>query len=359
LSQLQPKVRPNLILHIGTYKTGSTAIQAFLRQKDARLREQGFLYPTIPNNKQSHTFLKREITNTLESNCKQESSTCINTITQQIEQYSPRSVILSSEHFWPTSPQLTRIMISSIEHLFSRIEVIIYLRHQRDLWMSLYSQFAKGLSVTPSHATWGTSEYCGKDIANHGMYYANVLDGYRNASDKISINARIYDRSLFPERDVVSDFAATCKLSMQDLGDASRAGSNESLGWKGVEFSKALATYYHHDLQRRKAISRAMRIAFNHSRKLGFSEWVGKSPNKLTEDDQEKIYHHYSDNNSLLSRDYFDSANVFPAWKHLPVDSRSLADIPPEEKSELAAFMLARTDDESLQDAFRHMAINT
>ncbi len=352
-------MRPNLILHIGTYKTGSTAIQAFLRQKDARLRDQGFLYPTIPKNKQSHTYLKKEITNALESNGKLQPSTCVNTIAQQIEQYSPRSVILSSEHFWPTSPRLTRLIISSIEHLFSRIEVIIYLRHQRDLWMSLYSQFAKGLSVTPSHATWGTSEYCGKDITDHGMYYANVLSGYRNASDKITINARIYERSLFPDRDVVSDFATTCKLSMQHLGDASSAGSNESLGWKGVEFSKALAIYYHHDLQRRQIISRAMRRAFNHSRKLGFSGWLGKSPNKLTKDDQEKIYLHYSDNNNLLSRDYFESVDIFPTWKCLPVDPNSLGDIPPEENSELAAFMLSRTDDETLQDAFRHMGIKT
>jgi hypothetical protein len=191
------------------------------------------------------------------------------------------------------------------------------------------------------------------------MYYANVLNGYRNASDKITIKARIYDRALFPKRDVVSDFAATCKLSMQHLGDASSAGSNESLGWKGVEFSKALAIYYHYDLQQRQIIARAMRRAFNHSRKLGFSGWLGRSPNKLTEDDQERIYLHYSDNNNLLSRDYFDSANIFPTWKYLPADSRSLGDIPPEEKSELADFMLSRTDDESLRDAFRHMAINT
>ena len=35
-------------MHIGTHKTGTTAIQHFLDQNRSRLLEQGFLYPAVP-----------------------------------------------------------------------------------------------------------------------------------------------------------------------------------------------------------------------------------------------------------------------------------------------------------------------
>jgi hypothetical protein len=348
-------MKPNLILHIGTYKTGSTAIQSYMRHNDEVLSNNGFLYPTFPGDRQSHTFLRAATAKALKSNAQDDLTGCIAAIAEQINRFTPKSVILSSEHFWPASPQLVKLMVSSLEHLFSTVDVVIYLRSQRDLWMSLYSQFAKGMRVLPSHSTWGTPEYCGKGIVEHGMHYANVLDGYHNASERLSVKARVYDRSLFPNRDVVSDFATACGISTDMLAKPSDDDANESLAWKAVEFSKALATYYYSDTPRRKKVAGVMRQSFSNANKLGYGEWIGKSPNYLTESQQDAIYHHYEVDNGRLSRDYFDSTNIFPKRDYLSVCPYSVEDIPSNEKKAVADFLMSRIGDDDLKVALRHL----
>ena len=328
-----------------------------MRHNDDALRDQGFLYPLLPGNRQSHTFLRKATINSIKLNTKDDLDHYIASLSEQISCYSPASVILSSEHFWPASPTIVASMISSLEHLFSQIKVTVYLRPQRDLWMSLYSQCAKGMNVLPSHSSWGTPEYCGKEIYEHGMYYVNVLDGYRQASNKIDIDARIYDRSLFPNQDVVSDFTSSCKLDKDRLGIPSNINSNESLGWKAVEFSKALATYFRSDATRRKKIASVMRQGFVDARKHGYDEWIGKSPNYLTESEQDAIHEYYAANNKHLSAEYFNSATIFRMDSYLPVNPYSIDNIPSEEKQALADFMLTKLDNEDIRNALSHLRI--
>lgn len=355
--RLELTLKPRLVLHIGTYKTGSTAIQSFLRHNDAALRDQGFLYPLLPGDRQSHTFLRAATAKALKSIDATELTSCISTLAEQINFYSPEVVILSSEHFWPAPPRIVALMISSFEHLFGDISVTIYLRPQRDLWISLYSQFAKQMQVLPSHSLWGTPEYCGKGISDHGMYYVNVLDGYRQASDAVGICARIYNRSLFPNQDVVSDFADSCKLNNDMLGIPSNISSNESLAWKAVEFSKALATHLCGDHSRRKRVAGVMRKGFMDARKQGLNDWIGNSPNYLTESEQDAIHDHYEASNHRLSAGYFNSAPIFEMNRYLPVNLCSIHDIPSDEKRLLADLMMARLDDADMRRAFKHLGV--
>jgi len=51
--------RKTIYLHVGTHKTGTTALQKFLRDNAELLKEQQFMYPLLSNSKEfNHCYMK-------------------------------------------------------------------------------------------------------------------------------------------------------------------------------------------------------------------------------------------------------------------------------------------------------------
>src|SRR5262245_50995930 len=123
-------------LHIGTHKTGTTALQAVLDKHDADLENCGYLYPKTGRNPfAAHHNIAWELLG--DERFRREQGT----LEQLINEISStdRDVLISSEAFYicfrqnKLEPLITRIMRSGFE-----ISVIVYFRNQIAFSLSAY-----------------------------------------------------------------------------------------------------------------------------------------------------------------------------------------------------------------------------
>jgi hypothetical protein len=322
-----------IILHIGTYKTGSTAIQAFMRQNERSFRSRGILYPTFQGDTRSHTFLRKAVWDDDTAGVRD----CIDILQRAFAKRPNATVVLSSEHFWPLRAAPLQRMLDELTSITHNIHTVMYVRPQDRLWSSLYAQEAKFMRVRPEHELWGAKGFVSQGIIE-GMYYFECLEAYAGRFGRENVTARLYNRKLFPQGDVVEDFLSFLGVSVRSWPWHGKE-RNESYGWKAVEFSKHCAVHYARKAGRdvfarnvNSAISTAMRQAvLRLATRDGFPDWLGKVPNYLSPDDQRAIHAHYAESNANLFKHYFGGKDVFHTDDLLPACPYKFADIPRNE----------------------------
>ena len=169
--------RPQLVLHAGTNKTGSTAIQSFLAAHRQPLREVGVLYPELDGDPLSQTLLQKHIGLAHASGDTAPLAETLSQLQHQLATSQATKVILSTEHLFAMPRAWVPTLLEAVSPLFASVSLVIYLRSQRDLWTSLLNQRAKALKVLPTHRPWGTDEFLGPAIVEN-MHYADYLDAY-------------------------------------------------------------------------------------------------------------------------------------------------------------------------------------
>ena len=148
--------KKKMFLHIGTYKTGSTAIQEYLHTHQSELLTDGFLYPTSArpqNNRNNHGRLSLSIahehgfnppawyTETLTAD------EAFGPLLDEIAKTDIENIIVSSEEFVQLA--LRTNSTAAIEDLKSRLEdfdvtVLLYIREPFSLLKSWFNEVNKG-----------------------------------------------------------------------------------------------------------------------------------------------------------------------------------------------------------------------
>lgn len=325
-----------IVLHLGTYKTGSTAIQQFMRQNDKAFRKQGIVYPLFPKDGQSHTFLRQTIYRDDPEGLRQ----CLEIMRRAFQDDPDATIVLSSEHFWPMNGPRLHAFLDALQSVSSNVHTLIYLRRQDHLWASLYAQQSKGMGVRPEHQLWGKKGYIGQDIAEHGMYYFEVVEEYARRFGRERVAPRVYDRKLFTDGDVVKDFVEFVGGTIPDPARDDAADTNQSFGWKAVEFSKYCAVKFGKQRYKNDPAPAAMRRAILRlAREDGFPEWFGKAPNYLSLDEQKRIIEHYRPSNEKLFEAYFSGRDAFANAGWLTLCPYSVDDIPDHELKRAFEYM--------------------
>ncbi len=332
-----------IVLHIGTYKTGSTAIQAFMRKNSSILQSYGVIYPVYRGDAQSHTFLRQAI----RTNNKEGLAECVHTLERALEEHSGATVVLSSEHFWPMNGSDLQIMLTALQRVCPDVRVLMYVRSQGRLWASLYAQQSKSMSVRPEHRLWGANSFIGTHIANHGMYYFECLEEYAKKFGRDHVSARIYDRRLFPDADVVKDFLQFLDCPVPSTAQFGPHEANSSYGWKAVEFSKYCAILLGERRYKNHPAPGALRRTVTRlSLDDKFPGWLEGNACFLSAYDQMQIRDHYADSNRKLYAYYFGGVEHFLKEDLMPVCPR-LSDIPELEIQRALKYMgefLSRSD---------------
>ena len=217
-----------LHLHIGTQKTGTTALQRFCVKNRKLLRTLGYSYPKMPfsypyvlDSRNGHFLIgsvsgSASVRPAAEEEAERRAAG-FGIIAGAFERYA--NVILSEERLWDFSaaqpdPFWDELLQHAGKHGY-RVHVIVYLRRQDQLAMSWYNQMVKQGSDVQGSQFWGHW------VANPPViqldYWANLqriaaLVGPEN------ITVRVYDRAQL-EKDggsIYSDFLGCVGLQLDE-----------------------------------------------------------------------------------------------------------------------------------------------
>ncbi len=239
---------PSAILHIGTEKTGTTTLQAFLKQNRAVLDQHGFHHPVFAG-RINHTGLAAyasddAVRDDLRIDLGIHDAEGLKRFRHQFEvdaaaevdRNRERIFVFSNEHCSSrlTTPQQIARLRDFLARFFDRVTVTVYLRRQDQVAVSLYSTLLKfggdRWEILP-------------DPRLRSTYwdYDRLLALWADAFGAENVVPRIFDRAELFGGSVVSDFVRQWGLG-QGFGDV--RDTNESLQPHAGEFLRRLNTAF-------------------------------------------------------------------------------------------------------------------
>lgn len=248
-----------LILHMGTEKTGSTALQNFLYKNETVLREKGYaLFHCLgsPNNDKLYAYaihldgkydtyfsrlgiLDNEKRATYFENLVADMA---NEISKN-HHLGVHTMLISSEHLQSRirSREQLEILYSTLNGLFSHIQIVCYFREQGRLVESLYSTAIKsGWDISSREFT----EVFLED--DHFILYDELVAMWKSVFTSSEFCFRIFDKKYLIGQDVRSDFISAVMLIEEGsiFDYTASLGDNYKLGRSGVFILRLLNKFF-------------------------------------------------------------------------------------------------------------------
>tara|TARA_B100000900_G_scaffold126037_1_gene106385 strand:+ start:181 stop:1239 length:1059 start_codon:yes stop_codon:yes gene_type:complete len=205
------KRNPELFLHIGLHKTGTSSIQESLIQNKANLAKEGILY--INNLKIFDNILNIDFFNI------KFADKCITELENisKSKKNTIKKIIISNESF-SGNPfngyKKLKIIVKYLNEISKSFEtkIILYLRRQDELIESLYIQSIKSGKTALFNDFIKTLKYDSFNWSN----YINIWMQYFSKNQLI---VRMYDKEKFKDGNIVTDFASVLesKLLKNDI----------------------------------------------------------------------------------------------------------------------------------------------
>lgn len=309
--------RPTLYLHIGTPKTGTTAIQAFCHANTAALARKGFHFPINSysiNSPARNGYFLVQVSQAEDGAFK---SAHDETAWQERMDYlagllrKHDKVLLSDEIIWSRSGHGCRGLWANLKRAAERygfdVKFIVYFRSQEQYILSLWAQRVKGAYSPPSR--WSPEEAVARADEWTVLDYSRQLDKIASFFGRESITARIYDREHFPQGSILADFLDALGLAMD--GDdfiVPDEDANPSLSGNALQIKRILNALTPLSPAMQDAALRASMACCEAER----AESCPLSPISLGE--RRAIMRRYEESNRRLARDYFGDENrqLFP-----------------------------------------------
>ncbi len=243
-----------LYLHIGTPKTGTTAIQNFLPLNKSLLKEQGFCYPDfgyryygVNRYRNGHFLVHRR------KNCDPGDESKIrkaedNRFFEGLDRIRELSVnfqniILSDENIWNgyvNRENFWHMLSDALSEREIDLKVIVYLRRQDLVAESYYSQRVK-VKIKDSFKDYLESE----DITYFNFDYYAQLKEIAQAIGKENIIVRVYEKQQYEGKGntLISDFMKALGLELDERFVSPDEVVNTSLHGKFLELKRILNEY--------------------------------------------------------------------------------------------------------------------
>lgn len=132
-----------IILHLGTYKTGTSSIQQTLRKNSAKLKKSGFLYPLPPSEKMinQHATICDLLNN---DSGLSKLNIYLENVKVEAKSAKCRTIIFSTEAFSSLDKNSIIVFLEMLTTVISKnIKSILYFRNIEDYKLSTLSQLIK------------------------------------------------------------------------------------------------------------------------------------------------------------------------------------------------------------------------
>ncbi len=303
-----------LYLHIGTAKTGTTAIQHYCVQNRRALKKRGYCFPRATffnpriTGERNAFFLMEDARNPDgsfaspkgEANWRRH----MRFIAALFRRYP--NVILSDEGLWNSRVAFRgvwRDLKAEADARGYQVRIIVYLRRQDQFLSSLWAQKLRYPPELGVEYTWEDMLAQADDKVR--LDYHAALEEIAGYFGRENITVRIYDRQRFPQGNIIADFLELLGLPIDEKLDALKS-SNPSLYGNAMEIVRLIdALPRIRPEQQRAAVSAAIACCA--------AEGGAKRPTMFSPDECRAFLARYAESNRLLARDYFgdEDARLF------------------------------------------------
>lgn len=302
-----------LVLHIGTTKTGTSSIQKFLANHDARLMEHGVLYPRA-GRVHGERVVVRHVGLTLSILPVDRSMTGFDRILglksreererfrdrfleefdSELRQTKARQIVISDEalYIFLKDDQI-RELKALLDRYFDHVRVVAYVRDPASFAESAYSQ----------HLKMGGTKSLDEFVAALGptLSYWTKLAAWRNAFGPDSVDLREFSRKRLRGGDVVEDFCATfLDMDVSASADQRVVSANRSISPLGQALLLRINRHYAAREERRPVFFRT----------YVSKRFAGKGE-RLSAGQLADLHGALADEIRNLSADFFDGREIF------------------------------------------------
>lgn len=284
-----------LILHIGAGKTGTTALQSFLKLNQLILQENGIHYLNSPlwGDNSHHLFgfglwgkEHLDLPNIPDVNF----NNLISKIKLEIEHLpeSIHSIIISTELLFEIADtQKINPLLSFVNQNFSGITIIAYLRRQDEHIQSLYQHWIKTghKKFRTKTITQFVDEFAGDD-------YYSKLNAWANHFGKQNMIVKLYEKSSFLNQNLFSDFLHCLNIEHSaNFQNPPEKNTNLSINPEATEILRLCPDFDYNQL---------------------YEIWPDSTKTSLTgytllsADDKQKILEKFSASNQKVAREFLN-----------------------------------------------------
>ncbi|MDE6851882.1 MAG: hypothetical protein K2J67_05270 [Lachnospiraceae bacterium] len=300
-----------LYLHIGTPKTGTSALQHFcasnrkvLEQKGIYYPDLGFRFPDIGKNRNAHFLSYKEYINKKEKRRDQDAEQKIRTEgIQKLEEafQTHDTVLLSDEHIW-NEKEMTAETLPALKNHFAElgisIKIIVYLRRQDQVIQSFWAQKIKESSAITFESYMKKEKYL-----FFRLDYAARIQEFVDIVGRENMIVRCYEKQQYlgGQKTIMSDFLHIFGLNITDEFVNSEKVYNVSLEGTYLEVKRLFNT-----LPKFKSQKNYMIDLLKEQQALDYQN-LGLERKKMyfTPEAEKEFMQRYEEENSTVAKEYF------------------------------------------------------
>ena len=306
-------MKNKLILHIGSPKTGTTAIQKFLYCNKELLRNENYLYPKIQdlmypsiNASPLQRYINNGVADTRCSGWKD----FWNKVRKHLK-YS--NVILSWEDMFCYN---TEEFFSAVKKEYDNIKIIVYIRRQDRYLESIWNQMVK-------YDPYITIDFNRFQI---DFKYKYKLDSLSKIFGKQNIIVRVYENSQFrgKRKDAISDFFYSLNIDLDfDKCIIPNKNTNSAMFGNIIEIKRRMNYYLEFG---NKTCGQLENIFLDYLKTISNSSNLKNADGMFTPEQRAEFLKKFEEENTYIAKEYlgredgilFYDSEPIPAYKLEP-----------------------------------------
>lgn len=239
-----------LYLHIGTAKTGTSAIQSFLSSNSEALARQSYIYPTsirrfeTANSRRNAHYMVEQLTTPEGSADHRAQAALLEEGMRQLRECFAQydNVILSEENLWSALQTYRRdllpyLMEQARQYSFT-LKLIVYLRRPDEYMASVWSQKVKNRVASTN--SWPVFYRHFMAFQTHRIDYGSSLDHLAAVAGRENLIVRRFDRSHWKEGSVIHDFLSAAGIRPDPAFHYDKEEVNTGLYGNTIEVKRIL-----------------------------------------------------------------------------------------------------------------------